>query len=148
MNRKATIIAHWLFLLISSTAMATDDVWIPLPGSAERMQILDVARNKVAIDMKRENGFKFIVDDLRVSGNWAFLIATPVTDDLSPIELDCANADGEMDHTVATLLKRTRGTWEIIEGGVVCAGDAFWMTWHENLRGTVPDGIFPDTTAP
>jgi hypothetical protein len=123
-------------LLLNVSVAFAELVHTPKKGSAERQQIRDAARVKVATDLAYRDSILFDVRMLRVAEGWALLQAQPVTKSGAPLHIRCIEAD----EITLVLLQFRDGAWHVIRGGTTCATDVFWLVWQEELG--VPAQLF------
>jgi len=123
-------------LLLGTGVAQAQQPYTPQPGSLNRAAILNAARAKVAADLDFEGRLRFVVKSLRVSGDWALLLADPRTPSGAELRKHCPGAD----EITLVLLKRSEGTWYVERGGSTCATDVFWLKWPSEVG--APEEIF------
>ena len=113
----------------------------PKPGTDERTAILDAVRDPLEASIHQK--VIFVVDHMKVEGDWAFLMATPKTKDggdnsyKGTVFEDDADFGDEL--TVA-LLKKKRGRWFVVTHGYFTT-DVWWGGIWEDYK--APKSIFP-----
>lgn len=134
-------------LLISSLAFAlsasAQRVYTPEKGSAERKAILDALRAPVERELKQP--IIFAVDNLNVSGNWAFVGGTPQTSgggrpNYSRTKYADAIDSGAFDNNIFALLKKSAGKWKVVTHLIGCT-DVCYATWWKDHR--APKALYP-----
>ena len=113
-------------------------------GDPSRAQLLDALRAAIGKDLGQP--VKFVVDDLRVQGDWAFIVAHPRTPAGAEIDfskthyaerLDEGVLDGD---TIYALLRRRGGSWGVT-AFMIGPTDVGWLDWVETYR--LPAGLIP-----
>ena len=137
-----------LFLLLSATAMtdspARDAVHTPAAGSAERAALLDAAHASVRAALAQP--VRFVVERLRVDGDWGFLYAQMQREDGGAIDYahtafaDAARA-GMRSQDYAALLQRDGERWRV-RTQAVGPTDPAWLAWPEQQG--APAALFDD----
>lgn len=125
---RAAILA---LTLMAATTPALAQLHSPPPGSAERRAVLDAVRPHVEEQLGAP--VEFVVQTIRVSGDWAFVQATPQRPGGRAISAPYPEMDGV--HTEA-ILRRDGGGWVTI-GWAVGATDV----WYVDYCGRVPRGL-------
>lgn len=115
----------------------------PQRGSAERAAILDAVRPMVEAEVGRP--VEFVVDQLRVLGEWAFVVLRPQRPGGGPIayvytRYQAAVDAGAFDDEVVALLRQTPAGWLVYEYDLG-ATDVTWVDW--GARYPVPPEVFP-----
>lgn len=129
------MIAELAMAVTASTATAPVD-------EATRAAILDSGREPVAAALGKPVLLK--VDQLRVSGDWAFLRAEMQERGGQPLDYagtpkaDAA-AHGAISRTYAALLHRVKGEWRVI-ANAIGPTDVAWEDW--STRYHAPPAIF------
>jgi len=128
---------HLVLLLLSLIAMnapLAQSVRTPEPGSQERKALLDATR--APLEQRLRQPVLFIVDQLNVAGDWAFLRAhlqgaggKPLDFAGTPFE-EAARA-GFLSRTYVALLQRQQGHWAI-RAEAVGPTDVAWANWADN----------------
>jgi hypothetical protein len=126
-----------LFALIANMAIAQDRVMSPAQGTPERKAILDTLRPKLEAQLKAE--LVFVVSDIRVSTEWAFVMAQPKRKDGK--NLDGSKFYGEhgehMDGlTITAVLRKKANQWTVLEYHVGST-DVWWQSFCENKSAVV-----------
>ncbi|ODR97433.1 hypothetical protein AUC69_12555 [Methyloceanibacter superfactus] len=124
-------------------ALAKDCPYTPVPGSAERKAIMDALREPVMAELKQR--VIFVVKQLKVCGNWAFIEADPKQPGGRPVDWNIgAYADAVADDMcggyVHALLVKSDGRWRVREQ-VICATDVPWVDWAQQFG--APTALFP-----
>lgn len=128
-----------LSLLIGVAAMsaapAQDAARTPASGSAERTLLLDTAR--APAEQKLHQQIQLDVQQLKVSGDWAFLHARlqnaggkPV--DYAGTEFAEAAEQGFKSKTYAALLRRNGEHWDVTTY-VIGPTDPAWLGWSDQF---------------
>ena len=122
---------------------AKDCPYTPAAGSAERKAIMDSLRQPVTKELGQS--VVFVVAQLKVCGNWAFLEAEPQRPDGGPVDWTAgAYADAVADDMcggyIHALLIKKSGRWQVREH-VICATDVPWVTWPDDFG--APATLFP-----
>lgn len=123
MTSRLLFASAWL--LLATGSVLAEPPHTPRPGSTERSAILDAARAKVAADLGYGGAPRFVVESLRVSGDWALLRVQAQTPSGTALHKRCEGAD----ELTLVLLKRNAEGWSYARGGVECANDVFWLEW-------------------
>ena len=121
----------WAFTLVVNMAIAEDKVVSPAQGTPERKAVLDILRPKLEAELKAE--LVFVVSDMRVSADWAFVMAQPQRKDGK--KLDGPKIYGEhwehMDGlTLTAVLRKKANQWTVLEHHVG-ATDVWWQQYCE-----------------
>ena len=132
-----------LQLMSPAAATAADCPYTPAPGSAERKAIMDSLRKPVVKELGQR--VVFVVSQLKVCRNWAFLEATPQRPDGQSVDWAVgvyanAVADDMCGGYIHALLVKKGGRWRVREH-VICATDVPWVAWPENFG--APTALFP-----
>jgi len=130
------------FGLISASAQAVSH---PEKGSPERTELLDTLRGPVEAELKQK--IVFVVHDLNVQGNWAFLngsLQTPSggRPNFKITKYRQAEEYGAMSGDVQALFKKTGGKWKTVEKAIGCT-DVCYVDWWRRFK--APKVIFPYT---
>jgi len=133
-----------LVLLVVATVTA-QSVHSPDKTSPERKAILDTLRTPVERDLKQK--VVFVVENLNVSGNWAFVSGSPQSPtggepDYKGTQYWQAKRDGMFDNNYFALLKKAGGNWKVVTYRIGCT-DVCYVTWWHDYR--APKAIFPYT---
>jgi hypothetical protein len=143
MNNRITVLV--LFLLAFVSAAASQTVYTPERGSAERKAIVDALRVPVERELKQK--IVFTADTFNVQGNWAFLSGTPQTPDggrpryAGTVYADAVEA-GAFDNNYFALMRKTSGRWRVVKYAIGCT-DVCYLDWWRTFR--APKAIFPHT---
>jgi hypothetical protein len=126
-----------------SVAVAKNCPYTPAADSAERNTIMDAVRKPVVKALGQR--VVFVVAQLKVRGNWAFLEAEPQQPDGRPVDWTIgAYADAVANDMcggyVHALLIKTDGRWRVREH-VICATDVPYVTWGDEFG--APGVLFP-----
>ena len=124
-------------ILIANIASAQDKVVSPGQGTPERKMILDALRPKIEAELKTE--LVFVVSEIRVSTDWAFVMAQPQRKDGK--KLDGKKIYGEswefMDgFTLTAVLRKKANKWSLVEHGVGST-DVWWQSYCEQKSAIV-----------
>ncbi|WGW04747.1 hypothetical protein [Tropicibacter oceani] len=106
-------------------------LYTPQRGSAERSAIMDAARVPIVPAIGQH--VIFVVDVLNSDGHWAYLQATPVNADGTPLNWLRTNyasdwAADAMSDVVMVLLRRDGAGWQAIDW-IVGPTDVAWLEW-------------------
>jgi hypothetical protein len=134
-----------LLLLLAALPAAAQGVHSPEKGSAERTSILDALRVPVERELKQK--VVFVVENINVSGNWAFVSGTPQSANGGELNLRGtkyweAEKNGAFGGNYFALLKKTGGNWKVVTYRIGCT-DVCYLTWPHDYR--APKTIFPYT---
>ncbi len=103
-------------------------------GDPSRAQLLDALRAVIAKDLGQP--VKFVVEQMHVQADWAFVVAHPQTHggariDFSKTHYAERQREGVLDgDTLYALLERRAGTWTVI-AFMIGPTDMGWMDWQE-----------------
>lgn len=140
---RATMLGMALAVGLPGVARAQDVRTIGI-GDPSRAQLLDALRAVIAKDLGQP--VKFVVDDMRVRAEWAFVVAHPQTPageaiDFSKTHYAERQREGVLDgDTLYALLRRRGGTWAVVDF-MIGPTDVGWMDW-QSTHG-VPEGLIP-----
>ena len=131
---RRTLLAVGLGAQVGSPARA--EISTPPAGSAQRRAILDAVRPRVEAEIGPPVVFNVSV--LRVSGNWAFVQATPkrpgsVDVDWKKTKFREAFEKDFMTDIVMGLLRYDDSKWTLVEY-VLGPTDVFWESWLQKYR--------------
>jgi len=120
-------------LVALSTGAGAQAIQSPQKGSPLRKEILDALRP--GVERKLNAPIEFKVDDLKVSGDWAFVRVTPQRP--GGVEIDVSKTPAgkrEINDGVHTeaVLRRVGGTWRVQEYEVG-ATDVWYTEWCNRL---------------
>lgn len=109
------------------------DLYTPTQGSPERKALMDSLRVPVEADLHTPVVFK--VDRLKVSGDWAFLLAVPQQPDGKKIDYRGtryaeAIKAGAFDNGICALFQRKNGQWKVVQY-VLGMTDVPWEDWPQ-----------------
>ncbi|SNT07648.1 DNRLRE domain-containing protein [Antarctobacter heliothermus] len=121
---------------------APGDYHEPARSSAERKAIIDAVRGPISAEIGTE--LVFDVVRLRSDATWAFVDATPLLPDGSPVDwaktpFADAWAHGMMTQTVWALLYRDPGGWRVVDH-VIGPTDVYWYGWVKQFG--LPVAVF------
>ena len=124
-------------ILVCNIAHAQDKVVSPAQGSPERKLILDALRPKAEAELKA--ALVFVVSDIRVGADWAFVKAEPQRKDGK--KLDGKKIYGDsweiMDGFALTaVLRRKENQWTVLEYQIG-ATDVWWESHCEKKSAIV-----------
>ncbi len=138
---------HFLLslVLISAVCVSAQAVHSPGKGSQERKDIVDALRVPVKKSLKQD--VIFIINDLNVSGTWAFLGGAPQTPsgdapDYSGTIYAEEFENGAFDNNIFALLRKSGSKWKVIKYFIGCT-DVCYATWWKEYK--APKSIFPYT---
>lgn len=128
MKRLKRLRTHTLITaILFATVLKTVGVAEPYtPSGAERKAILDALREPVSRQL--EQPVEFVVEKIAVSGEWAFVIATPQRPGGSQIAWQRTVCKGDVSHLVGGLIKRLADGWSV-QALALCPTDVAWETW-------------------
>ena len=98
------------------------------PRGAERRDILDALRVPVSRELRQP--VEFVVETIVMSGNWAFVIATPQRPGGREIDWQNTVCAGDVSHLVGGLLRKREGRWSV-RAYALCPTDVAWEPWPE-----------------
>jgi hypothetical protein len=129
---------------VSGPSPSSTSYYTPARGTAERSALMDAARGPI----QRELGQPviFVVSRLRSDGNWAYLAATPVQPDGTPLDWSRTPLADEwaadmMSDLVLVVMRRGAEGWQTVEY-VIGPTDVAWVNWRE--RYGWPRALFAD----
>jgi hypothetical protein len=128
---------------LAGSAWAKECPYTPAAGSAERKAIMDSLRNPVMDALKQP--VVFVVEQLKVCGDWAFLEARPQQPDGEPVDWTIGDysgavADDMCGGYIHALFVKNGGRWQVREH-VICATDVPYVTWPDDYG--APAALFP-----
>ncbi|HTK37076.1 MAG TPA: hypothetical protein VL325_01175 [Pyrinomonadaceae bacterium] len=117
----------------------------PEKGSSERTALLNTLRGPVETELKQK--IVFVVHDLNVQGNWAFVNGSLQTPDGSRPDFKITKyrqneENGALDSDVQALFRKTGGKWKIVTKAIGCT-DVCYVDWWRRFK--APKTIFPYT---
>ncbi|HML91691.1 hypothetical protein [Methyloceanibacter sp.] len=118
--------------------------YTPAPETAERKAIVDALRKPVTKDLGQS--VIFVISDLNVCGDWAFVAAEPKRKNGTPVDWSLGSYADDMANDVCgglvhALLVKRGGTWTVRELAV-CATDVPWIPWADDFG--APPALFPE----
>lgn len=120
------------------------DAVSPAQGSKLRTQILDTWRAELKKPMHGKT-FKFVVRNIKVQGDWAFVEAEVRNPKLGPMDWKGTDfalqaSEGMMDQLSYALLTKKKNKWSV---RVMSIGstDVPWVEWPNEYK--APKAIFP-----
>ena len=137
----------WLvgFFLVSALTMnlqAQERLINPGPGTPERKAILDAVRP--AVEQKLKGEVVFVVNEIRVYKNWAFVMADPQRKDgkrFDSVRLFGKETSQMMDGLgVTALLQRKGSQWVLFEHGLG-ATDLWYSSYCDDNVRKVPKEV-------
>lgn len=137
-----------LVLVALVGSVSAQEAYTPEKGSKVRKDIVDALR--VPIEKELRQDIIFIVNELKVSGDWAFFQAIPQKPggglpDFSGTEYQEAIDGDYFDNNVNSLLKRSGGKWKVVTYQIGCTDVCYALWWKEYKA---PKTIFPYTEDP
>lgn len=143
MGIRSKIVASALLIWAAATMPLAAQVEMPPPGSPLRAAILDAVRPMVEAEVGGK--VEFVVNEIRVLGEWSFVMLTPQRKGGAPIgwaytKYQARYDDGAFDETVTALLRETPEGWLVYEYDLG-ATDVVWTPWPD--RYPVPPEVFP-----
>ncbi len=132
---KGLLLLALVATLVPLTALHAEDsgkVTHPAPGSALRKALLDGLRPSIETDIKQK--VIFVVEEMRVSGDWAFVRVTPVQPDSSAIDFRKTKykeplEEGMFDGATTYALLRKKGDrWSVLTFQIGPT-DVCWDGW-------------------
>lgn len=108
--------------------------YTPAPNSPERAALMDTLRPVVAKDLEQK--VIFVVDLLRVQGNWAFLRGKPRRPtggriDYRKTKYREAVKEGAFDDNVHALFQKTGGVWKVVTWGIGATDVPYGGYWKQ-----------------
>jgi len=133
-----------LGLILMNSSNAADAFHTPDTGSAERRQLLDVARATVKQKIGRD--VQFVVQQIRVGEGWGFLFADMQDEDGRVIDyagtlLADAAGEGYVSPVYVALLRREGDGWKLV-ADAIGPTDVVWLAWPEKYG--APHEVFED----
>jgi hypothetical protein len=141
---KRTYLALLLLFAVSACVSA-QTVRSPEKGSKERKEIVDALR--APVEKKLKQGVIFVINDLNVSGSWAFLGGAPQkpgggAPDYTGTDYEEEFENGAFDNNIFALLRKSGGKWKVVKYFIGCT-DVCYATWWKEYK--APKVIFPYT---
>ena len=142
-SRSLTAGALAALLLAFASVTAAAQVTTPAQGSPLRAAILDAVRPRVEAEVGKP--VEFVVRQMRVLGEWAFVDLPPQRPGGGAIEYvysryQAARDAGAFDNEVVALLRNTPCGWLLYEYSLG-ATDVAWYGWWRSYP--VPEQVFP-----
>lgn len=139
----AGVLAGLLAVLATHFADAQGRTHTPRRGSVERKAIMNGLRPTVMRDLRQRVIFR--VQHLRVSGNYAFLMARPLRANGGAIDYRRTRfaedyKAGAFEDQVVALMIRAGRAWQVVKYDIG-ATDVVWEGWWTTY--SAPRGIFP-----
>ena len=139
-----TFSAAFLLLVFATTSNAQQAVSLQ-KNSPERKAILDTLR--IPVERRLKQKIVFRVDEIRVSGNWAFMSGAPMAPDgKSPdyrnTPFSAAIEAGAFDNNIFALFQKKAGKWKVVTYAIGCT-DVCYADWHRRYK--APKSVFPYT---
>jgi hypothetical protein len=134
MKTLLSVLVLILSLVPTETVCAEGSAGVtqPTPGSALRKAVLDGLRPSIEADIKQK--VIFIVDDMRVSDDWAFVRVTPIQTDSKPIDFRKTKYKEQMEEgmfdgaTTYALLRKKDDQWVVLTFQIGPT-DVCWDGW-------------------
>lgn len=144
MRVRKTFLIVSAVLLLSFGALA-QGVYSPEKGSKVRKDIVDALRAPVEKELDQD--IIFVIDDLNVSGSWAFLAGAPKSPeggmpDYTGTDYQEAIEGDFFDNNIFALLRKSGGRWKVVTYLIGCT-DVCYATWWKEHK--APKSIFPYT---
>jgi hypothetical protein len=141
----AAVLVALLAGLWGPQAVAQSSVTTPAPGSPIRAEILNAVRGIAVGELG--GPIEFVVNDIRVLGEWAFVVLHPQRPGGGEIfytytRYQAAWDAGALDQQLTALLRQTPAGWLIYEYNFG-ATDVVWIDWIG--RYPAPIEVFPPT---
>lgn len=140
------VLPVFLFILaLSVTSVFAQKVYTPEKDSKERKAILNTLRKPVEKELKQK--IQFVVNELNVAGNWAFVSGEPQTTsgkmpDYSKTVYNEQVESDMFDNNFFALIKKSGKNWKIVKYYIGCT-DVCYANWWEEFK--APKAIFPYT---
>ena len=130
---RSLFFAFLLGMTTMNSSHAHDSIHIPAPGSTERQEVLDAVRGP--LQEKLGKPVQFVVQQLRVGDDWAFLSAHMRDADGAALDYTGtsyaeAASQGVMSKTYAALLQRVGGRWQL-RAEAIGPTDLAWQAWPQ-----------------
>jgi hypothetical protein len=137
------VLAGVMIVFAALAGKAAAQVTTPAPGTPLRAQILDAVRPMVEAEVGKP--VQFVVRDMRVLGEWAFVNLAPQRPGGGAIEYvysryQAAVDAGVFDNDVVALMRNTPRGWLVYQYALG-ATDVAWMGWWTYYP--VPEEVFP-----
>jgi hypothetical protein len=128
----------FLFSLCAGHIQA-QHTYTPRPGTAERTAILDSVR--FPLEAAVNQSVVFVVDHMKVQGDWAFLIATQQKRSGGKIDYRGTKYELYENECTCALVRRRGDTWVVVDS-VYFMSDVWWWELWDRVPGA-PRAIFP-----
>ena len=130
-------------LLALDSGPAAAQVVSPPRGSPQRTAVLDAVRPMVEAELGKP--VEFVVNDIRLLGEWAFVSLTPQRPGGGKIEYAWTRYQAAVDNDmfggiVSALLRQTPKGWLVYQYDLG-ATDVVWLEWKQFYP--VPPEVFP-----
>ncbi|MEX0853561.1 MAG: hypothetical protein WD036_09815 [Bauldia sp.] len=140
---SGAILAGLIAVTAEPAGEALAQAMTPPPGSPLRAQILDAVRPMVEAEVGKP--VEFVVNDMRVLGEWAFMSLTPQRPGGGAVEYlytryQTAWENDMFGYTVSALLRLTPKGWLVYQYDFG-ATDVPWIGWWNYYP--VPQEVFP-----
>lgn len=139
MKRHAPLLAIALLATAATVASAVAGPACGPAGPADRAAMLDALRTPVAASLRTK--VEFVVERMRVCGDWAFVLATPSLPGGGEPKWEGTVCGGDTSHLAGGLVRRDGGQWRLLEYAL-CPSDVAWADWPE--RYGTPPGLFDE----
>jgi hypothetical protein len=125
-------------------AAQAQNVIKPARSSPQRIAILNALRPEIQAEIGGE--IEFVVSELRVLGDWAYVSASPQRLGGKPIDWRATKfrkdwEDDVMSDLVLALLRRDGGNWTVVEREIGPT-DVSWVEWIKTYK--LPKLLFSD----
>lgn len=125
--------ARWMgaaLAVLAALSIPAQALEVPARGP-ERTAILDALRAPVSEALGTQ--VEFVVEKIVVSGDWAFVIATPQVPGGGAIDWESTSAcAGDVSHLAGGLMMRSAQGWDLI-AHALCPTDVAWATWPQEF---------------
>jgi hypothetical protein len=141
--QRAWIATSLIVWALATATAASAQVSTPAPGTPLRAAILDGVRPMVEAEVGKP--VEFVVRQMRLLGEWAFVDLTPQRPGGGAIEYvysryQAARDAGAFDNQVVALVRNTPRGWLVYEYSLG-ATDVAWYGWWKSYP--VPEQVFP-----
>lgn len=139
---RQLLFAFLLSLIAMDTSYAQGAAHTPVAGSSERSEILEAAR--LPLQQKLGQPVQFVVETLKVDGDWGFLFARMQGEsggdiDYSRTSLAGAAEQGYVSQQFAGLMHRQNDGW-VVWAEATGPTDMAWANWAQEFG--APQTIF------
>jgi hypothetical protein len=139
---KDWVVACFLASALMMNVQAQERLISPGQGTPERKAVLDAVRP--AVEQKLKGEVVFVVREIRVYKNWAFVFADPQRKDgkkFDSVRLFGKETSQMMDGlTVTALLQRSGSQWVLVDHWVG-ATDVWWSSYCDDNVRKVPKEV-------